>query len=127
MLRTLKTYLARPENGAGLLFVLLALSVVRLWLLRLFGIDGAMRGDMLFNAWTLLTFAISAWFAFLLLRRRLQRRALRRVLLVTLVHVFGAVRFYDGGMALLSMLPLFALVPALLFPRDETGERDSMR
>ncbi|HEX7030257.1 MAG TPA: hypothetical protein VF254_06650 [Gammaproteobacteria bacterium] len=121
-----KSYLSRPEVGAGLLFTALAATVLKLWLTEIIergagGFLGLFSGPYgLFLAWTAVSFAVGAWFAFLLLRRRLTRRALRRVLLVTAVHAVGAIRFYDLGMMLLSVLPLFALAPRLLL----SAERD---
>lgn len=124
ILNRVKSYVLQPEAGAGLLFVALAASVVKLWLTEIVqrGFAGfiALFGGpySLFLAWTAVSFAIGAWLAFLLLRRRLSRRALRRVLLVAVVHAVGALRFYDWGMMLLSVLPLFALAPRLLLSED---------
>ncbi|HEX6927799.1 MAG TPA: hypothetical protein VF267_01020, partial [Gammaproteobacteria bacterium] len=106
--------------------VALAASILKLWLADILehgprGFAALFSGPYgLFYLWTALSFAIGAWFAFLLLRRRLDRRALWRVLLVTLVHAFGALRFYDWGLMLLSVLPLFAIAPRLLL----SAERD---
>ena len=116
MIRKMKAYLARPENGAGLLFVALAFGVVRLWLLRQLAPTDLAGRDPLLLAWTAVTFAMAVTFAFLLLRRRLTHGMLRRVLFITLVHAVAGIRFYDFGMLLLSVMPLFALAPALLLP-----------
>src|SRR5690606_15666911 len=99
--------------------------VLKLWLVEIVqrgqsGFVALLGGpEGLFLGWTAVSLAISAWFAFLLLRRRLARRDLRRMLLVTAVHAIGALRFYDWGMMLLSVLPLFALAPRLLLPDDD--------
>lgn len=129
VMRTARRYLLQPENGAGLLYVALAFALLAHWAQHLVAgasfVDAlawmfsAQSPERLFHAWTLISFAISAWLAFLLLRRRLTRRAMRRVLLVVLVHALGAIRFYDLGLMLLSVLPLFALLPAYLLP--DTG------
>lgn len=125
IMKRARSHLARPEVGAGLMFVALAASVLKLWLVEVVrrgpaGFVALFAGESsVFFLWTAVSLAISAWFAFLLLRRRLGRRSLRRVLLVTGVHVVGALRFYDWGMLLLSVLPLFALVPRLLLVDDE--------
>lgn len=128
LLRNVKIYLLRPEAGAGLLFVALAFGVLRLWVERLFVTAGMHPYESLvqalspenprfhFFAWTVVSLALAAWLAFVLLRRRLTNRGLQRVLLVAVVHAVGAVRFYDWGLMLLSVLPLFALVPAVLLP-----------
>lgn len=121
MLRKMKAYLARPENGAGLLFATLAFGVLRLWLLRQFAPPGIVDRDPLLLAWTAVTFVMAVSFSFLLLRRRLSPGMLRRVLLITLVHAVAAIRFYDWGMLLLSFMPLFALAPALLLSVPRTG------
>ncbi|HEX6929685.1 MAG TPA: hypothetical protein VF267_10565 [Gammaproteobacteria bacterium] len=119
-----RSYLARPEVGGGLLFVALGAAVLKLWLTEILvrgpgGFADALfagGAQSVFFAWTAVSFGISAWLAFLLLRRRLSQRAMQRLLLVALVHAVGAFRFYEWGMLLLSVLPLFALAPALLFP-----------
>ena len=38
------------------------------------------------------------------------------LLLVAVVHAIGAMRFHELGLVLLSILPLFALLPAWLIP-----------
>lgn len=125
IMKRARSHLAKPEVGAGLMFVALAASVLKLWLVEIVqrgpgGFVALFGGpEGLFLGWTFVSLAISAWFAFLLLRRRLARRDLRRMLLVTAVHAFGALRFYDWGMMLLSVLPLFALAPRLLLPDDD--------
>lgn len=112
VLLNVKRYLARPESGAGLMYAALALVIVKLWLTRLVGVAGFDRDFPL--AWTVLSFLIAVWLAFVLLRLRLSMRALRRILLLAAVHAVGAIRFYDWGLMLLSVLPLFALAPAVL-------------
>lgn len=120
----LKNYLLQPEVGAGLLFVALAATVLKFWLTEILqrGVEGFIglldSSYSVFLAWTAISFAIGTWLAFLLLRRRLTQRALRRVMLVAMVHAVGAIRFYEWGLMLLSVLPLFALAPRLLLPAD---------
>jgi hypothetical protein len=130
-----KNYLSQPENGAGLLYVALCFGILRAWSLNL--AEATARGIALQDAvmemiatsgprgmfflWTLVSFALGAWLAFLLLRRTLNQHAMRRVLLVAVVHAIGAMRFYDWGLLLLSILPLFAIVPALLLPRNPSA------
>lgn len=119
-----KRYLMRPEAGAGLMFTALAFGVIKMWLtwfvaarsepaMEILATPGP---DRVLVAWTVVSFIVSAGLAFLLLRRRLSPRTLKRVLLITAAHAAGAFRFYDWGMMLLAVLPLFALAPALLLP-----------
>jgi hypothetical protein len=129
--RQVRDYLLHPETGAGLFYVALCFGVLRMYLLafvaanargyelaetvrKLFSPNGP---DGLFYWWALVSFALAAWLAYLLLRKRLGQAMLRRVFLVAVVHALGALRFYDWGMLLLSVLPLFALAPLLLLPR----------
>lgn len=120
----MKSYLLQPEVGAGLLFVALAASLLKLWLTEILqrgveGFIGLLNSPYgVFLAWTAVSFALGAWLAFLLLRRRLSQRALQRVMLVAVVHAVGAIRFYEWGLMLLSVLPLFALAPRLLLSAD---------
>lgn len=118
LLLNVKRYLLRPEVGAGLMYVALALGIVKLWLARLVAGGALSLSENVHLAWTLVSFAICAWLALLLLRRTLPPRALRRVLLVAAVHAAGALRFYDWGLVLLAVLPLFALAPAVLLATD---------
>lgn len=136
MTRRIWGYIQQPKTGAGLLYVALAFGVVRLWLLdfhhalsrnsafldavlEMFSPSGP-RG--LFLAWTAVSFALSCWLAYILLRRRLSNKAMQRVLLIAVVHAAGAVRFYDWGLLLLAVMPLFALIPAVLFPQQPSRE-----
>lgn len=129
-LNRVKVYLSQPATGAGLLYVAVAFGVMRLWVLHLHAaitrgagfteellrmLSGSGPREMFF-LWTIVSFALSAWLAFLLLRRRIGRRLVQRLLLVAVVHAAGAIRFYDWGMLLLSILPLFAIAPLLLVP-----------
>lgn len=125
----LKNYLLRPETGAGLLFAAVALGTLRLWALHmwhavtrdvgLLDVIGAMLTgtNAAFFWWTIISFTVAAFLSFLLLRRRLSVRSLKRVLLIAAAHAAGAVRFHDVGLMVLSVLPLFALIPALMMPR----------
>lgn len=120
VMRGARRYLLRAENGAGLLFVALAFAVLAHWARHLAaGAALAEPSGRLFHAWTLVSFAVATWLAFLLLRRQLSQKSLRRVLFVAAVHAVGAFRFYDFGLVLLSVLPLFALLAATLLPANE--------
>lgn len=121
LLSNMKNYLLRAEVGAGLLYVAVA-SWTGVDLLLMFLRAGMPQTLTMQQAWLLLSFAVSAWLAFVLLRRRPGPRALRRVLLVAVVHAIGALRFHELGLVLLSILPLFALVPAWLIPAKPTNE-----
>lgn len=120
-----RNYLLQPETGAGLLYAALAFGIARLWLIHIHrsmqeGADFAvvmqeMAGELFF-AWTLVSFLLGAWLAFVFLRRRAGPRMMQRILLVAVVHALGALRFYEWGLLLLSILPLFAIAPALLLP-----------
>lgn len=120
----IKRYLLHPQTGAGLLYAALAI-----WILA-DGAAGLVTGERpppagipdLALLWRMVSFAVSAWLAFVLLRRNPVRNALRRVLLVGVVHAAGAVRFYEPGMVVLSILPLFALLPAWLLPAGPDRE-----
>lgn len=133
--RRIWDYIQQPRTGAGLLYVALAFGVLRLWLLHFYHalsqstgftdalLDLTLSGPRgLFFAWTAVSFALSCWFAYLLLRRRLSNRAMQRVLVVAVIHAAGAVRFYDWGLLLLAVMPLFALVPAVLFPQQSSRD-----
>lgn len=127
----MKARLAQPEVGAGLLFVALAATILWIWLTEFLargpeGFLALLDGPQgLFLAWTAISFVLGVFLAFLLLRRRLTRRTLWRILLVTAAHAFGALRFYDLGLVLLSVLPLFAIAPRLLLfgPDDPPHDR----
>lgn len=116
ILSSVKRYLLRPEVGAGLLYVAIAAWVLVDWLVIFLRSDAPSVVYGTLQAWTAVSFAVSVWLAFSLLRRRPGPRALRRLLLVAVVHAIGAMRFYELGLVLLSILPLFALVPAWLIP-----------
>ncbi|MBW3567460.1 MAG: restriction endonuclease, SacI family, partial [Proteobacteria bacterium] len=73
-------------------------------------------------AWYMISLAVSAWLSFVLLRKKPGQRALRRLLLVAVAHAVGAIRFYEPGMLVLSILPLFALLPAWLLPVESTPD-----
>lgn len=116
--RRVKQYLLRPEAGAGLLYAALATWLLVAWAAGMVtGTHTLPAGASdLGTAWMLVSFAVSVWLAFSLLRRPQNRSSLRRLLLVAIVHAVGAIRFYEGGLVILSLLPLFALVPAWLLP-----------
>lgn len=127
-------YVQQPKTGAGLLYVALALGVARLWLLEIHAALAAgaefpeavretfnlSAGHGLFFSWTAVSFALSCWLAYVLLRWRLSNRGMQRMLVISVVHALGAVRFYDWGLLLLAIMPLFALVPAVLFPQSSS-------
>ena len=115
--RHIKDYVLRPEVGAGLFYAALAI-----WLAEE-GFMGVVLGNEplvpqmdVVTAWRLVSFAVAAWLSFNLLRRPTGQSALRRILVVASVHAIGAIRFHDLGMMVLSVLPLFALLPAWLLP-----------
>lgn len=127
----LKNYLLRPETGAGLLFAAVAIGTLKIWAAHLLrglspgigvtDVVGAMLGGVnaTFYWWTVVSFLLACFLGFILLRRHPDRRRLKRILLVAAAHAVGAIRFHDLGMTVLSVLPLFALVPALLMPRPD--------
>lgn len=126
ILSTVKRYLLRPESGAGLLYVAIAAWVLIDWLVMFLHGDATRAvGYGTEQAWMAVSFAVSVWLAYSLLRRRPGPRALRRLTLVAVVHAIGAVRFYDPGLVLLSILPLFALVPAWLIPAQPSDRIDN--
>lgn len=122
--KRIKRYLSQPLTGAALLYVALAFALAMQWLELLFSSGAgpatalervfASSERTIFFAWTMVSFAVSAWLAYVFLRRRPASRALRRLLLVAVVHALGAIRFFDWGLTLLAVLPIFALLPALL-------------
>lgn len=109
----LRAWIGRPEAGAALLYVALALVVIKELVVH--WMHGLPLGAVGLS-WYLVSLLVAAWMAFTLLRRRPGPRAMRRLLLVALVHAIGAFRFFEFGMVVLAVLPLFALLPALLFP-----------
>ena len=125
MLSTVKRYLLRPEVGAGLLYVAIAAWVLVDWLVAfLHGSAPQTIGYGTKQAWMAVSFAVSVWLAFSLLRRRPGPRALKRLLLVAAVHAIGAMRFHELGLVLLSILPLFALLPAWLIPAKSSHDNN---
>lgn len=118
-----KRYLANPVTGAGLLYVALAIWIVVKTTTRFMTGEWPLASiTSTVFAWYMISLATSAWLSFVLLRRKPGQRALRRLLLVALAHVVGAIRFYEPGMLVLSILPVFALLPAWLLPAESNPD-----
>lgn len=118
-----KRYLANPVTGAGLLYAALGTWIVVKTTTHFMTGEWPLASiaSTLF-AWYMISLAVSAWMAFVLLRKKPGQRALRRLLLVALAHAVGAIRFYEPGMLVLAILPVFALLPAWLLPAESSPD-----
>lgn len=128
-----KSYLLRPETGAGLFYLLFAAGMLGKWagrvvslragdasavdsLVMILGGPGANIAAAVFSFSGV---GISAWFAWLLLRKRLSSVQLLRIFFAGMLVAAGAWKFLDFWTAMISTAPLFALAPEILLSENK--------
>lgn len=104
--------LSQPETGAATMLALLAAIELGQLAAYLYshGLSSLLKVDR--NAWMLVSVLIAITVAWRLLRYPLADKALRRNLLVVIIHALACWRFLSIEMAILATLPVFALAAA---------------
>lgn len=104
--------LAQPEFGAAIMLGLLAGIELGQVAARLYtaGIDTLLENNR--AMWMLVSIIIAATIAWRLFRYPLAGKAMRRNLLVVVLHAAGCWRFLSVEFAILATLPVFALAAA---------------
>lgn len=123
-----KSWLLRSETGAGLFYLIFAAGMLGKWAGRMVSlrdsgiaamdglvlIFGGAGASLAVAAFCVLALVICAWFAWLLLRKRLSPAHLLRIFLAGILLAAGAWKFLDFWTAMIVTAPLFALAPELL-------------
>lgn len=104
--------LSQPETGAATMLALLAAIELGRLAANLYsqGLSSLLEIDR--NAWMLVSALIAITVAWRLLRYPLAGKALRRNLLVVIIHALACWRFLSIELAVLATLPVFALAAA---------------